>query len=103
MEYDRIIKAYGREVGTSLLRKAAGIIYDTVDGRGAVGRLEGFTFKVMTKFNKREEVEKLSDKIKKALYEIHEVAGFSCTIFPHIKIHYASDIDGVENLFYQML
>lgn len=103
MEYDRIIKAYGREAGTSLLRKAAGVIYDTVDGRGTVGRLEGFTFKVMTKFNKREEVEKLSDKIKKALYEIHEVAGFSCTIFPHINIHYASDIDGVENLFYQML
>ena len=103
MEYARIIETYGREVGPCLLRKVAAVLYDIANDRGIIGRLEGFTFKVMVKFNKREEVEMLKNEIKKALSEIHDVAGYSCTLFPRIDVHYASDMDGVENLFYQML
>lgn len=90
-QYRRILHTYGEKTANGLLKAAADKIRHIMGTRGTVGRLDGAGFVILFHYEDQTEVTALCRKLRKAVSDIHEVEGNSCTVTVEIIITYGSD------------
>ena len=90
-QYRRILHTYGEKTANGLLKASADKIRGIMGTRGTVGRLDGAGFVILFHYEDQTEVTALCRKLRRAVSDIHEVEGNSCTVTAEIIITYGSD------------
>lgn len=90
-QYWRILHTYGEKTANGLLKASADKIRGIMGTRGTVGRLDGAGFVILFHYEDQTEVTALCRKLRRAVSDIHEVEGNSCTVTAEIIITYGSD------------
>lgn len=102
-EAKRLIKSYGDAFCQELIREVSSAIIRIVGNAGTAGRAAGGKYMIACQYAERQEVYDLAEDLSSAIQGIHEISGYSCTLFPKMQISFSSETENVEKLLFDSL
>lgn len=102
-EAKRLIKSYGDAFCQGLIQEISSTIIRIVGNAGTAGRAAVGKYMIACQYTERQEVYDLAEDLSFAIQGIHEISGYSCTLFPKIQISFSSETENVEKLLFDSL
>lgn len=99
----RLIRSYGESFCRELIQRTSSVILRLIETRGTAGRISESGFLIACQYSSRQQVTELAEKLNREIQDIHEIEGHSCTLFPEVKIEYASESNRIETLLFNSL
>ena len=97
-EFEPLLRAYGQEVGDELLKRIAQCFKKQFSYGIAISSMGGGRFVLVDKNNDLSEVRNRVQEVQNDIHRIHEVRGYSCTMFAHYALAQASETRDIADL-----
>ncbi len=106
-QYHRICKTFGKEIGDSLVRQAAGKLLEVYEQGAAIGRVYSATFAMLRKAGSADEeqanVQQMERALREAIASIHQVDGRDCTVSAQVATTFGSENTSLNEAIFRVM
>ena len=97
-EYQRAIKTYGDKAAREIIYGIGEVLKEQCESHLIPARIYGGNFAILTKYQEKDEVERVADYIRVHSKDVHHLSGYKVTLNPTVKTYYSEDVKDAKEM-----